>query len=445
MAINNKLTKFKSATTIVTADYANSIFGGLYGSSEADALSPDDPRVVGHVHDGGNADGHAGKVDLVNHVDNQLLNKNLADNAVTKRNIRSSRFQDEAIPVSKEVDGETYYYLDLSGTNFVSGPPSNSDNAFVIWDGNNSLLTKNSNISYLSSDHTANYAGLEVSLTDYDLVLSPNGSGAIQGNITNGLASGGDQRGSGSVDLQLSRALAESVSSGDNAYLIGGASNKATGPFSGVSGGTANTASGSSAGVINGVGNSASGGGATLIGGALNIASGIASCAIGGSNEATGNYSFSMGRYASADKDGQLAHAYDNFTEIGDSQYTRHLAGAEIAGSGSGSYSLFSQLQLKDYTTYLFTVEVVARETSTGDSAIWHVRGGMKQDSGAASSAMLGAPNVLFRSTAGAAAWDISVSISPAGFLSIEGSSDLGTTVRWFSTVKTTRVSTDPP
>lgn len=113
MATNKKLTKFKSATTIVTADYANSIFGGLYGSSEADSLSADDPRVIGHVHDGGNADGHARKIDLVDHVDNQLLNQNLADNAVTKRNVRETEFQSEAIPESEEIGGTTYYYLDL--------------------------------------------------------------------------------------------------------------------------------------------------------------------------------------------------------------------------------------------------------------------------------------------------------------------------------------------
>ena len=54
MAISSssKLTKYISATTIVTADVANSWFGGLYGSAEGNALDPLDPRVAGHVHDG---------------------------------------------------------------------------------------------------------------------------------------------------------------------------------------------------------------------------------------------------------------------------------------------------------------------------------------------------------------------------------------------------------
>lgn len=134
MAVDNdtKLTKFKSATTIVTADYANSIYGGLYGSSEADNLHPDDPRIIGHVHDGVKADGHASKIDLVDHVQNQLLNINLADDAVTKRNVRETLYQSEAIPEYEIIDGVTYYYLDLTGirTDFTfieDDAPSSAD------------------------------------------------------------------------------------------------------------------------------------------------------------------------------------------------------------------------------------------------------------------------------------------------------------------------------
>ena len=56
------LTKFESTVTVVTSDFANSIFGGLYGSGEAASLDPNDPRVRGHVHDGDHADGHLKKI-----------------------------------------------------------------------------------------------------------------------------------------------------------------------------------------------------------------------------------------------------------------------------------------------------------------------------------------------------------------------------------------------
>lgn len=111
---NSKLTKFESTKTIVTADFANSLYGGLFGTTEGDLLSSDDPKVYGHIHDGVRADGHASKIDLVDHVSNQLRNINLADQAVTKRNVARFKNQDSAIPVSEVIDGETYYYLDIA-------------------------------------------------------------------------------------------------------------------------------------------------------------------------------------------------------------------------------------------------------------------------------------------------------------------------------------------
>lgn len=110
----NKLTKYTSAVTIVTADTANSWYGGLYGSSSGDALSETDPRNVGHVHDGYHLDGHAQKIDLVDHVTGQLRNLNLEDEAVDKRTVNKFEAQGSAIPEFEVIDGDTYYYLDLS-------------------------------------------------------------------------------------------------------------------------------------------------------------------------------------------------------------------------------------------------------------------------------------------------------------------------------------------
>lgn len=107
-------TKFNNAKTIVTADFANSIYGGLKGTSEAEFLPDDDPRVSGHIHDGQNKDGHASKIDLVDNVKGQIRNSNIADDAITKRNINGVIDQQFAIPEFEIIDGETIYYLDLS-------------------------------------------------------------------------------------------------------------------------------------------------------------------------------------------------------------------------------------------------------------------------------------------------------------------------------------------
>lgn len=110
-------TTYVSGSTIVTADVANSWYGGLNGTAEGYAIQtidPLDPRVIGHVHDGEPYDGHAGKIDLVDHVTGQLLNLNLADDAVEKRNVKSFLASASAIPEYEMVGSDKYYYLDLS-------------------------------------------------------------------------------------------------------------------------------------------------------------------------------------------------------------------------------------------------------------------------------------------------------------------------------------------
>lgn len=111
---SNKLTKYVSAKTIVTADVANAWFGGLYDSAEATSYDVLDPKVAGHVHDGEHADGHAQKINLVDHVVGKLRHQNLADEAVFKNNVGSFTSELYAIPEYEYVDGVKYYYLDLS-------------------------------------------------------------------------------------------------------------------------------------------------------------------------------------------------------------------------------------------------------------------------------------------------------------------------------------------
>ena len=77
-----KLTNFRNTISVVTAKFLNSMFGGLYGSSEGDLLDSNDPLVAGHVHDGVKADGHAQKVDLVDHVTGKITGNNIANSTI---------------------------------------------------------------------------------------------------------------------------------------------------------------------------------------------------------------------------------------------------------------------------------------------------------------------------------------------------------------------------
>ena len=139
MANGSTLTKYTSAVTIVTADTANSLYGGLYGSPEASALAADDCRVIGHIHDGQHLDGHAGKIDLVDHVSNQIRNINIADDSITPRNIRSFIDQNDAIPVSENINGTDYYFLNIPAGGGGGLSITGTDNRLVRMDGANGI------------------------------------------------------------------------------------------------------------------------------------------------------------------------------------------------------------------------------------------------------------------------------------------------------------------
>lgn len=97
--------------------------------------------------------------------------------------------------------------------------------------------------------------------------------------IGDGTVKNGDPRGLNSIDLQLTRVLADQVASGAASMIVGGANNEASGVNSAVMGGTGNTSSA----------------GFAVTGGAGNIAGGEASFAMGGGNQALGSGSAALG------------------------------------------------------------------------------------------------------------------------------------------------------
>lgn len=77
------LTKYVSAVTILTADVANSWYGGLFGDPAADELPADHPLVAGHVHDGQRIDGHAQRISLADHVTDELDGSMIQDGTIS--------------------------------------------------------------------------------------------------------------------------------------------------------------------------------------------------------------------------------------------------------------------------------------------------------------------------------------------------------------------------
>lgn len=110
--------------------------------------------------------------------------------------------------------------------------------------------------------------------TNIPLVLQPKGTGALQAQLTDSTATGGNARGARAVDWQTERDIASRVASATSSVVSGGSFNTASSQFGLVAGGGVNTTSGFAGVVSGGYNNTASGIYAGVGGGQTNTASG---------------------------------------------------------------------------------------------------------------------------------------------------------------------------
>jgi len=95
--------------------------------------------------------------------------------------------------------------------------------------------------------------------TNISLVLQPKGTGALQAQLNDGTATGGNARGSYAVDWQMSRTNATQVASGYASVVAGGYLNTAGGSASGTFSGTQNVNGGSVSVIAGGIANNITG------------------------------------------------------------------------------------------------------------------------------------------------------------------------------------------
>ena len=129
------------------------------------------------------------------------------------------------------------------------------------------------------------------STTNADFVIRPKGTGAIIGAIPDGTTTGGDKRGTRSVDFQLLRGGTNQIASGNFSALIAGENNRASGLHSIGLGGYNNVASGVR----------------SVVSGTSCIASGTESFAGGSSSTASSDFTFAYGLSALANQYGSVA------------------------------------------------------------------------------------------------------------------------------------------
>jgi hypothetical protein len=198
--------------------------------------------------------------------------------------------------------------LQIVGYGSTSGTSSllvqNSSSVDLLRVDNSGVLTigASSSLSSIGASQITSSS----SLTNSNIVLTPKGTGAIiAGPPPDGTSTGGNARGTNSVDLSTNRSLNTHVASGQNAVLVGGQSNTASGANSFCFGSNL-IASGTNAGSINAF------------------------------SQATGNNSFSGGRYGFANLHASQSFASERFATIGDAmtlnwRYMRAITGTGIA------------------------------------------------------------------------------------------------------------------
>lgn len=255
--------------------------------------------------------------------------------------------------------------------------------------GNASVLFLNSRRIGIGKDTsvtTQSVAVVEVQDANTSIVLKPNGTGAILGNISDGLVAGGNARGTYSVDLQLNRNAATQVASGGWATIIGGFGNTASANASiaggdactssglrAISFGQSNTASSNYSAALSGQSNTASTGShATVVGGQGNTSSGNASIsgglscvssggggsvAFGNGSQATSIYAVALGYQAIANGAHSFAAVYganasgNSAVALGRSSQSGGTNSCAVNGGQASGENSFAQGNLTQPTT----------------------------------------------------------------------------------------------
>ena len=278
--------------------------------------------------------------------------------------------------------------------------------------------------------------------TNVHSVITPLGTGAIQAHVADGTSTGGNNRGTYAVDLQLARSAATQVSSGNYSVLFG-RFNTASASYA-VCAGLQSTASGTAAFAM---GNNCTASGdrsVALVRAAT--ASGNESAAIGYNCTSSGENSIATGLESTTRSiRGAASHASGNFSAQGDAQResfvlrcdttdaTQTALTADNAAAGTSNIPV-----LPNNHAYGFVARVTARDSS-GNVAKYRVEGLIKRGASAATTTLSwSSVTTDYEDTAG---WDVDAAADTTnGGLLIRATGAAATNINWVSRVETEEV-----
>lgn len=271
--------------------------------------------------------------------------------------------------------------------------------------------------------HALTALGAEANI---DFVVGAKGTGAILAQVPDGTATGGNKRGAGAVDLQLTRGSSSQVASGANS-IVQGSSCRASG-VSSIAIGNGCTASGAYSVALgngctaNSTGSSAIGS-SCFAGAVYSLATGQQTTTRGVSGAVTEGYSSSSGRQQMARYPMRLD--------------TTSSAAATLAADGGAPSTTDSPVMPND-SAYYCRVRVLARNIGTNESKSWSGTALIKRGANAAATTLVGSSIASDFGDAAMSACTVTLSADTTfGALAVTVTGLAATTIRWVAQLET--------
>jgi hypothetical protein len=308
--------------------------------------------------------------------------------------------------------------------------------------------------------------------TDADVAIVPKGAGAFTLDIADNTTAGGNKRGARAVDLQMERANANQVASGQWS-LVAGRSNRASTDYS-TSLGVENISTGSlgsfSCGYLSsatgayslshGYFNTASGGGSVALGDSNTASGASASVALGISNQATGTSSVALASNSIANADYSFASGFYSrvfgiqgrvvfgriISAAGDCQQSKFFLGKgttnntaatlTVGGTAAGTTN---QVILSNQSAYRFKGTIVGKQSGSVNAAVWDVDGFIVRGANAAATTLNVSNVTLVQNTP---AWGTPTLAADTtnGGLQVQVIGAAATNIQWTAVIETTEV-----
>lgn len=266
------------------------------------------------------------------------------------------------------------------------------------------------------------------------LVLAPKGNGAITAHVPDGTATGGNNRGTQAVDLQLARSSATEVVTGANSFAAGRQNTIGSGGVNSAAFGSENSLTGTSG----------------FVAGASNTVSGGYSAAVGRLNTASGEYSSVSGIGANARHFSGRAFASGSFSVAGDCQFCETVS--RVATTDATPTELAPNTNPVNRITMLanrvmsFETTITARRQASTDSAVFVRRGLINRDN-SNNTTLIGSVQTIgtdIGSNAGAppAGWSVAITADDTNeALKIEVTGAAATNIRWVAHTRLVEVA----